>query len=196
VTVVATDGAAAAGAPVTIDIVGLDDNEAASIVAQIPTLDSVTVDLDAAGFSFTDPDAFTVEAPASSDLGFISRAGTAAERFDWVGETGTLSFFRVTGLPDGTVTYLATFENSQGDKNGTFAGSGTTVGGQLLISSRDLSTINPGFRTADVTFSFDGVENVLAPGGVDIDRQLFRNNVVSDFGQDSGSAQEIINRTP
>jgi len=36
----------------------------------------------------------------------------------------------------------------------------------------------------------------LAPGGVDIDRQLFRNNVVSDFGQDSGSAQEIINRAP
>ena len=166
------------GAADTIEAVGGVMGE--TIAAQTPTIDDVTVNLVGAGLSPT-----ATAAPAAmggnTELETLLRAGSPSGLIQWVGESGTQSVLRATGLPASTsIDYTVTFDNSTTGQDGTFSGTAmSNAGGEVVLGSANaFGTTNAGYKRADISINFE--TSPAAGATLDVDRQVIRNNNVSD----------------
>lgn len=161
---------------------GIADTITASSLAtgQIPTQG---VRIENSFVNFTDAggvDLIDQETGSEGAIETLRREGPTFGVFDWNGQnaSGTISVYRVTGLPAGPTPYSVTFTNA-GPANGTYFGTAIPdTNGEVMITSADFGlVVPPSYARADVQFVFETLST-----GVDMDRLLFRNDFVSKIG--------------
>jgi len=165
-------------------IAGSAISVASTGLAMIPSQD---VNITSAVVTFTPgtPDFITSEPGAIGPLDRLEREGQEFGVFDWNGAspTGTVSVYRITGLPPGPTTFTVTLTNS--GANGSFTGIVTPdATGEAVITSTNFSAGVPPYGRGDVLFVFE------TAAVVDVDRLLARNGVVSAFGD--GANEDLL----
>jgi hypothetical protein len=149
---------------------------------ELPGPNAISVTNVVCDFSDANADFVPEVIEAGGALDTLQREGQVFGFFDWNAEAGPVnSVYRVTGLSNTEDTPLTVvFENSRSGQNGSF----TTVipasevsNGEFTMASRLLiSELNPGFDRADIQFNFQ------TTNGLDVDRLISSNGLVTDFG--------------
>jgi hypothetical protein len=149
---------------------------------ELPGPNPISVTNVVCDFSDANADFVPEVTEAGGALDTLQREGQVFGFFDWNAEAGPVnSVYRVTGLSNTEDTPLTVvFENSRSGQNGSF----TTVipasevsNGEFTMASRLLiSELNPGFDRADIQFNFQ------TTNGLDVDRLISSNGLVTDFG--------------
>ena len=158
--------------------------------AVLPTLAPV---VSASTASFVTANGYIPSEPgATGDLEVVQRQGASFGAFDWnagpaVGDP-TFSVYRLTGLPaNSTTAYTVTLTNS--NANGSYSGAVTAdAWGEAQLVSTNMMGVPAGVKRYDFSI------NLETAAQVDIDRILFRGDVVSDFG--GGANQSATGTTP
>ena len=179
-------------APIQITVEGDDP-----ITSQPIVVNNVEHEFDdVAGLDF-----IAEEAGAGGGLDSLQREGQFFGTFDWNNGPmggGTLSVYRVTGLPVGVeVPYTATVWNSGWDtaanRNVTGSVTGDAAGEAVILSSTIPALVGAGF---DDVQRYDFSINFEFGGAMDVDRMMLTNGVVTAFNDGTNANDDTLQNNP
>ena len=157
-------------------------------------LQTQTVSLQNAVVNFNDStaDLVATEDGATGDLDTLQREGQQFGVYDWNSgqSSGTVSVYRVTGLPSDGAAYSVIMTNA-GTANGTYDGFATpNANGEFIMNSTSFGDVGlMSYVRGDVEFIFE------TDVDVDVDRLMARNGIVSAFG-DGSNVDDVLGNNP
>mgnify|MGYP003111171383 CR=1 FL=1 len=178
----------AAPLPIQVEVnAGVAPADLELILTQNVSVQNAVVD-----FNDSEADLVASEPGANGGLDTLQREGQTFGVYDWNSgsPSGTISVYRVTGLPAGPTAYTVIMTNA-GVANGTYNGIATpNANGEFVVNSLNYGISSlPTYVRGDAEFIFE------TNNDVDVDRLMARNGIVSAFG-DGSNEDSVLGNDP